>query len=69
MVGGQQVAAVQRVAEVDEPLIGDGTHPFEGSLSPRRIKEDLCMVEKALEYFKLLDQKDMEFLFIYLSER
>ena len=48
MVGSQQEAPVQSVAEVDEAIVRDGAHPLERSLATRGIKEYLCMIEKAL---------------------
>lgn len=48
VVGSQQEAPVQCVAEMDEAIVRDGAYPLERRLATRGIKEHHCMIEKTL---------------------
>lgn len=48
MVSGKQVTTVEKIAEMDEALIGNGFHPVQRRASTRVVKYNPGMVQVAL---------------------
>lgn len=49
MARGDQEAAVENVAEMNEAIVGDGFHPLQWETAAGVVEEDARMVEVALE--------------------
>lgn len=49
MASHQKLRAVQRVAEVDEAIVGDGSDPTQRNTSSRVIEDDFKVESAALE--------------------
>jgi hypothetical protein len=48
MIGWQDIAGVEIVAHVDEPLVGDGLHPYQRCAASRAVEDELRVTCRAL---------------------
>lgn len=65
VVGSKQVAPVEKIAEMDETLVGDCFHPVQGRAATRVVEYNPGMVQAALPWSGLIHLGALSFLILY----